>query len=545
MRKRPGEADSTTRYSEGARPSKRVKYTRVAAATTPRDWAEVKARSRGAEAQLDELLRADPAGDGYLCDWADRIPCRPSSEDLPPELHGVSGNYADPELAYIPFIDRCRPPCTDWVPLPSQQVPPEGFEPDSLRDILEDIVLDVMIPEFVRNQLEDLRAYREHGPDAVRNFNRVLAVGQDLFKPKARGIIWDLRDWQKGGKIKPLDFQEPVQTHLNLPYLESSLEGFPDQELKSFLLNGVQLHADLELQLVFLPHLTSLKYGIDSVADEPAKLASKGWYEFFAQLPFLPARVQPQGSVPRKLEERWRRVMEAGAPRKVVYDTSGLSVVSLNEASRGTLSHHRSDIRSAAAQRSPHRSLGTTRGENRWPPEVKPRVSDYAHDGAVLRHLADKLQEPVFAFGDDLSNMFHQFRLASSEFWKVCVLYDPIEPTHTEHTWAVEYVLAMGLFQASNVAQRFAHFLVALFRQFIHLYLLDTPEFRLVQNSLSAVHTYGDANPLADAASRGYFKLLHDLCQQLGVRPTQIPVPADLQDLVNAILIHKRSTSPG
>jgi hypothetical protein len=117
--------------------------------------------------------------------------------------------------------------------------------------------------------------------------------------------------------------------------LKERLEGFADQELVGFLLEGVQLKADLELQLVFLPHLVSLANGLISVEKELLRLAAAGWYGLFADLPFLPCRVQPQGSVPRKLEERWRRVMEAGAPRKLVFDTADISVVPLNRASKG------------------------------------------------------------------------------------------------------------------------------------------------------------------------------------------------------------------
>jgi len=449
------------KFHSGARPSKRVKRSEIAATLKPRDWQALKQRTHDHEKQLEQALRADDEDRAYLTQWADRISVRPLSEDVPPELRQMQGDYRDPQLASVPFASRCYPPVTEPVSLPTPQTPPPGFKPHSLRDLVEDVVLDELIPNFVRQQLEDLHAYRRDGPAAVRNFNRVLAIGQDLFKPAARGIIWDLRDWHQGGEIKPLAPDEPIETHFNLEYLRDEMRDFPDQELASFIADGVQFHADIELQLCFMPHLTSLKYGIESVASELKKLAEKGWYGLFENIPFLPCRVQPQGAVPRKLEERWRRVMEAGAPRKPVYDTAGISVVPLNEASKGVKSHRRSatgntDLGSAGeAAQQPHQ----------WPPELKPRISDYARDGAVLRHVADQAGEPVFAFGDDLSNMFHQFRLASSEYWKVCVLYDPILPEHRHHTWAVEYVLAMGLFQSSNIAQRFAHFLVALFRK--------------------------------------------------------------------------------
>ena len=65
-----------------------------------------------------------------------------------------------------------------------------------------------------------------------------------------------------------------------------------------------------------------------------------------------------------------------------------------------------------------------------WPPELKPRLSDIMHDGAVLKHIADEAGEPVFAFGDDLSNYFHQLRMAPSEYWSMCTLMGPLREDH-------------------------------------------------------------------------------------------------------------------
>ena len=56
-----------------------------------------------------------------------------------------------------------------------------------------------------------------------------------------------------------------------------------------------------------------------------------------------------------------------------------------------------------------------------------------------------------------------RFFLAPQELWKACVFYESLHKDHDRHTFASEYVLAMGLFQASNVAQRAAHAIVHLF----------------------------------------------------------------------------------
>eukprot|EP00965_Chrysotila_dentata_P071002 2346390-Pleurochrysis_carterae.AAC.1 len=68
----------------------------------------------------------------------------------------------------------------------------------------------------------------------------------------------------------------PIQTHLNLPFLEKRLRGYPDQRLVSFVLEGVRLEADVELQTVLVPHLTSLPLGYASVRKEIRRLHEKG-----------------------------------------------------------------------------------------------------------------------------------------------------------------------------------------------------------------------------------------------------------------------------
>ena len=48
----------------------------------------------------------------------------------------------------------------------------------------------------------------------------------------------------------------------------------------------------------------------------------KRWYEFFQAMPYVPLRAHPQGAVPRKQEDRWRRCTDAGAPRKELEDST-------------------------------------------------------------------------------------------------------------------------------------------------------------------------------------------------------------------------------
>ena len=463
--------DTQRIFNTGADPASRVRSESLGADTHQGAFHESVMQSEEWVKQTRARLLEEEAkvGDGYFAGWAEACSNAPPISEIPEGFQLQEGTYDDERLAKLPYIHRCIPPTTNPLPPAQPQPdPPSHFHPTSVEDLVYPIVFQKLIPEWVEAQLQDLRRYKQFGPDAVRQHNKPLAIGQDLFRPDARGIVWDLRKL-KEGIITPLDFTQPITTHLSLEFLREELKDFVDQELLSFLCSGVVLKADLELQLVFLPHLMSLSHGVDSVESELKKLAAKGWYGLFEHLPFLPCRVQPQGAVPRKLEERWRRVMEAGAPRKMLFDTAGLSVVPLNLASRGVRSVHRDDYDNMTAEEQERVYKDMCRCDL-WPNELKPRCADLAHDGAILRQCAACCTPalPVLALTDDFSNFFHQFALASSEYFKVCVLYLPLDEAHQEHSYCVEYCLAMGLFQSSGIAQRFAHGLLDIFNRAMH-----------------------------------------------------------------------------
>ena len=472
---------SAAPLAEGKRPSKRLRPDSIASDTSAQLWDQIQSQAKQDRQDLrDALLQIAPDDPDfeYLQSWVPRI-LEPDVSEVSQGLRSNLGVYSDSALEAVRFSDRCQPPVT----LPLSRLPPQqpvpGFTPTSLRDIFKDEVLDDLIPTWLRAMLHDLRNYRLHGPAATRTCNKPLVVGQDLFQPQARGKVWDLRKLSQG-VITLLDYDAPISTILNLDYIQAELFDFPDQEIVSFLLEGVQFKADLDLQLVFLPHLLSLAHGIFSVEEELQKLASRDYYGLFEHIPFAPCRLEPLGSVPRKLGP-WRRIMDAGAPRKLVYDTQGVSVVPLNEASKGVKSHHRDEAHLHTPQYD----------SDRWPPECKPCLADYAHDACILKHPAQLASEPVFCFNDDISNYFHSFALAPQELWKVCCLYLPLCNEHQVHTFAAEYVLAMGIFSASNIAQRVSHAIVHLVNQRMQLLedaaSEDSPELQAWMQSRSTL----------------------------------------------------------
>ena len=164
-------------------------------------------------------------------------------------------SFADVSLSKLVIPEPCPPPVTEWLPRSVQKAPPADFTPNCLTDLLSAEGLALMT-QWLLEQLRYPADIEAHGSKARRRCNDPLALGQDMFKPEARGIVWDLRRLDEG-IIVPVDFDAPIESHLNLELLREELLDWPDQELLSFLLKGVRYKAEVEHQIVLLPHLVS------------------------------------------------------------------------------------------------------------------------------------------------------------------------------------------------------------------------------------------------------------------------------------------------
>ena len=98
--------------------------------------------------------------------------------------------------------------------------------------------------------------------------------------------------------------------------LERELKDYPDRAGVSNVLLGVRLEADVELQGVLMPHLTSLQLAFGSVGKELHRMAQPPlhWYEFYlASPPYWPPYFNGVGATARKLEpDRYRRTTHGG-----------------------------------------------------------------------------------------------------------------------------------------------------------------------------------------------------------------------------------------
>ena len=336
------------------------------------------------KASLRELPFCDPQAQ-YLQSWIDCIG-DPDLSEFPAELLENTLDYSDDSLRLLDLPAEYKPPRTQWSDLAPQQTAPSDFHPTKVEHLLIPSALED-IDQWVKRSMIDLARMQMYGEKAGRKYNKVLALGQDAFVPRARGIVWDLRQADKG-IIVPLDFGKQIDTHWNLDYIWDNLKHYPDQELVSMLLQGVQYKADLDLQIVLLPHLISFGAGCKLIQKEVMEYAEKGWYSIHDFLPFLPIRNIPRGSTPRTGDaSRPRPTSDGGAPRNPVADSVGNPVIPLNVASKGD------------------------KDEQKWTPEIKPRVREMMVAIALFRYLAFHTGERVLIMTDDEKVCFNQVRL--------------------------------------------------------------------------------------------------------------------------------------
>ena len=436
------------------------------------------------------LLGDDPLLQG----WVDQLMPIDRSE-IPASLLSSLSAYDSPGLETLPFSSVYVPFATAWLPRPPRQAPAPPDAPACITSPAMMMLPDTqrMVRAWLDRTLRDLLVVRDHVGETPPDRDRPppLAIGQSELHEWARGRVWDCR----GACCVVADFHADFDTHLNLDYLRRRLAAYPDQYLVANLLEGVRLDADVELQTVLVPHLTSLSKGYGSVDKELHRLHGLGWYDFFADFPFWPMYLNGQGATARKLEpDRFRRTTEGGGPRKLTLDRSGLAAISINDASHV---HHmprhfetdtRPEFRAWLAERGLPAPERTPVGGSKWHKELKPTLQSVMRDIAILRRASTLLNEPIYLFGDDAKDHFNQLAMAPSELHKLGIVFvagpddvpqrdyrasDDVTsrfkhlPQHDSArlVFVSELRLGFGTHGASNIAQRFSEALLAMFRE--------------------------------------------------------------------------------
>ena len=431
-----------------------------------------------ADAALRTALLSE-ASDSLLEGWVDRITPLVVG-DIPAHLLEALPDFSDARLDDVLLSKVLQPLTTSWYPLPPEQPNPGPGAPTCPRS-----AYDLLTPAgaarlsgWIDHQLRDLahiRAELARGTppgDIGRDRPDAIAIGQSEFRDWARGLVWDCTLDSSPCCVVAAFHQPPLEI-IDRAAVKQRLSHYPDQALVSHLVLGARTDADVELQFVLVPHLTTLPFGFQSVLSEVDRLEGYDWYRSFASIPYAPMYFNGQGATSRKLEpDRWRRTTEGGGPRHPTFDAGGVRALSLNEAAR---IYHMPEHFSAD-QREPFlewlRQRGLPRDNpippsdgrkhpTKWPKEVKPALEDVMRDMAVLGRAALRWDTALYCSNDDIKDYFNHLAVATSELSKVGILLDRADGAGPR--FVSERVLGFGLHGSSNLAQRFSDALVILY----------------------------------------------------------------------------------
>jgi len=431
-----------------------------------------------ADAALRRALELE-GDDPLLEGWIDRITPLAIGE-IPAYLLEALPDFTDARLDDVLLSPVLRPLVTAWYPLPPEQPSAPLEAPACPKDALELLTPAgaARLRGWLDHQLRDLAHIRSElargvpPGSVVRDRPGPIAIGQSEFQAWARGRVWDCT-LDHGPCCVVADFHQPPLEIIDRAEVKARLAHYPDQSLVSHLLLGARTDADVELQFVLVPHLTTLPFGFKSVMSEVDRLESYGWYRSFGTIPFAPMYLNGQGATARKLEpDRWRRTTEGGGPRQATFDASGVRALSLNEAARiyhmpqHFISDHREPflewLRLRGLPRdNPIPPSDGRRRPTKWPPEVKPTLENVMRDMAVLGRAASRWQTALYCSNDDIKDYFNHLAVATSELSKVGIILDRADGSGPR--FISERVLGFGLHGSSNLAQRFSDSLVILY----------------------------------------------------------------------------------
>lgn len=100
------------------------------------------------------------------------------------------------------------------------------------------------------------------------------------------------------------------------------------------------------------------------------------------------------------------------------------------------------------------------------PKEAKPSALDALIAIGMPQEAAQILELPIFCICDDYKSFFNQLRLAPSKYCKTGAVHSP-RKGRERVSFAYDTVLGFGIKLASNIAQRFADFLVHIFKRIV------------------------------------------------------------------------------
>jgi hypothetical protein len=267
----------------------------------------------------------------------------------------------------------------------------------------------------------------------------------------SHGRVLDLRDLVNGW-VRELDYSASTPTKFNLAAFADRLQHYDDQELVSFVVDGVSYKADLPLQFVVLPHLLNILGYDEAVYKQSCKLAGEPycWAATYDHPPVWPLMALSKGQVAKGPQDcpdpEIRPVDDAGNPhnsRTVLKDSRGDPVHSLNFYADG---------RDVAPEGTPKRRAARAK----WPHENKPTMKHARTANGIIDEGASLCGYCTYNFSADLKMMFNQFMLRPECYRQSCHLF-------RGGKWVVNYCMTFGIAPSSNIAQRAINMLVHVF----------------------------------------------------------------------------------
>ena len=330
---------------------------------------------------------------------------------------------------------------------------------------------------------------RDLGVDCERHAPSTLVIGQADLYEWARHHVYDLRLSPQRCAV-PLNYSAPLNPTLQADFFNRELAEYPNQQLLGMINTGVIYMADVEAQSVFMKHLISLPKGYRAVAKELRRLKGKGWYDFTPHVPFWPVYFNSQGSTARKLEpNRDRRTTEGGGPRQDTWDSAGVKVLSINEASRiyHVPAHYEQDTRPIFQEWMASRhlpptlediaALELTRG-SKWGIQHMPDLRALSTNLAVLAAVAKALGEPLYLFGNDIKDFFNHLENSASELPLMNIVFlgedgdldaEALSRAFTKNGEALVFIserrMGFGIHPNSGIAQELSEAIDSIFRK--------------------------------------------------------------------------------
>ena len=437
---------------------------------------------------LKEALLKESAGDEDLGFWAEKIQ-PPRLEDIPPAFLENMPTFDDGRLALLPFAPDYSPPRRPRLLIKPPQPPlPKGRCVRTVFDLMPDRI-GRRLRAWLWRTLEDLICMRDLGVDCERHAPSTLVIGSADLYEWARHHVYDFRLSPHQCAVA-LDYAAPLNPTLHAEFFNRELADYPNQQLLGMINTGVIYMADVEAQSVFMKHLISLPKGYKAVAKELRRLKGKGWYDFTPHIPFWPIYFNSQGSTARKLEpDRDRRTTEGGGPRQDTWDSAGIKVLSINEASRiyHVPEHYWRDTRLEfrkwmASRHLPPSAedlaaLELTRG-SKWGVQHMPDMRMLSSNLAVLAHAARLLGEPLYLFGNDIKDFFNHLENSPSELPLMNIVFlsesDDLTPEQFTRAFkkdgeALVFVserrMGFGIHPNSGIAQELSEAIDYIFRK--------------------------------------------------------------------------------